>query len=325
MKPRDTILRPVLLALALAASFGGARAEMSLDPSRASSTGHGGIISTVLFGGGDDPGPVPWGIVRAHAPSSQILNPGGDDLGDGSPRFAIDPTTGAPVVVWARHDGNDWEIVRSRWDGQAWTPVEALTDDELDQTEPRLHVDGDGTLRVSYWQHAEPGGGDHGAWLLEMAGGTQQGTEVEIVSATFETGVRSDVVATADGTVHVAYEEGEEELPRAVIAATRAPGAASFDLRHQLGVSDFAGDGPPAPFGEHVDVEVRVATRADRTWVSWIQNDDELAYSVHDPMTGTWSQPETVSYAALLARAGGEVSLAREMARMEIRRAVTLP
>jgi hypothetical protein len=61
-----------------------------------------------------------WKKIRP-VDDSLVLNPSGDDFGDGMPELAIEPGTGLPQIVWSSGGGASAEIFLARWEAGRWT------------------------------------------------------------------------------------------------------------------------------------------------------------------------------------------------------------
>ncbi len=157
---RASTLGILLAALAAPAVLGpAARAEVAALPD-----GRGGIAGTIeIFDRDSQPWRF-WSVVRTGTDPALGLNPAGDRSLDGPPSVAIDPATWLPEAVWSRWDGEDYEIVWSRFDGAAWTTVSTplgpnylfLTDDGMQDLDPRLTIDAAGNRRVAWWIRGGP-------------------------------------------------------------------------------------------------------------------------------------------------------------------------
>ncbi|HKY31606.1 MAG TPA: hypothetical protein VJV23_03635, partial [Candidatus Polarisedimenticolia bacterium] len=97
-----------------------------------------------------------WSVVRPGVPAAQILNPLGDAGGDGAPSVVLHPLTGFPEAVWSSWDGQDHEIVWSRWNGAAWTTPLPLSQNTLQDLDPRLWIDAAGNRRIAWWRSGGP-------------------------------------------------------------------------------------------------------------------------------------------------------------------------
>ena len=100
----------------------------------------------------DDPDPIGsfgWQQTRV-IPAERILNVSGADRGDGRPDITF-LADGKSAVTWAYWAGTDFDIAYSEWEGSAWTPVEFLTASTNDELDPRVFVESDGTVHVTWW------------------------------------------------------------------------------------------------------------------------------------------------------------------------------
>ena len=61
---------------------------------------------------------------------------------------------GNGIIIWQRHDGDDWEIYYSLWDGSAFnfTGESAMTDNEYDDNNPTAVYDSQGILHIFWYQ-----------------------------------------------------------------------------------------------------------------------------------------------------------------------------
>jgi len=286
-----------VIVLVAVASSGSLVAEVSV--------GSAGVQQGLLMSGsgGLDPYPYPWAWIRENVPGVQVLNPDGDANGDGPASFAIDPADGAPVVAWAWFDGEDHEIVLSRWTGSGWSAPEPLTDNAVDDLDPDLSFGEDGALHVTWWRdgatpavlarHRTPGG----SWGPE-----------EPVTGADEPG-RLPGVAADPAAPRVGWQGTDGPDTTVVVSSRRDDGTWRAELVARTGYAGPAGDG---------DVDVRVHALAGRLWVDWVDGPGELAFSVRDPATGTWSAPESEPYD--WDESAGECEFhARELARQRVR------
>jgi hypothetical protein len=98
-----------------------------------------------------------WRQVRPRLPQHVLLNPLGDNLGDGRPVIQASPVTGYPWVVWPKNFGNIRQLVVSAWDGKRWTepalivPGRALVYEDRD---PSFAIDQAGVPYL-VWSRAE--------------------------------------------------------------------------------------------------------------------------------------------------------------------------
>lgn len=150
MSPFSTV---ILLICAQAVAW----AEVSVDPSEAG-------VNTIIMGIIDDADPISvlWQPFRP-LPSERILNSSGYARGDGRPDLGFrvigddsDSFVLSPVVVWAYNAGSDHDIAIAEWTGTTWSSIEFLTNTTVDELDPRIFVEGDGTLHVTWWTMEAP-------------------------------------------------------------------------------------------------------------------------------------------------------------------------
>ncbi len=301
MNRRLRAFLPVLLAFLPALVAGPlvrpARAEISVG-------GAGPHPAFLVAGGGEGGVPFPgFAVVRQGVDPSLVLNPSGDDNGDGPAAWAIDPATGNPVVAWAWWDGSDHEIVLSRWTGTGWSEREQLTDNALDDVDPALTVAPDGTVRLTWWRSEN---GHRTVWYRDLS--REDGTAEEVTPLP-RAGSRPGV-ARWNGDVKVAFQR-EESGTRYVRVATRSAGWAE----DAVAATPYAG---PAGDG---DIDVRIHALAGHLWVDWIDAEGRLAWSEWNGATGSWEDPRYEDYS--WDGATGETEpVARERARARVRRHV---
>ncbi len=257
-------------------------------------------------GNGDDPYPWPtWAVMRQHVDPSLVLNPAGDDNGDGPAAWAIDPATGNPVVAWAWWDGHDHEIVLSRWTGSEWSAWEQVTENDLDDVDPAITVAADGTVRLAWWRTEN---GHRTVWYRDLGA---EGASAEEVTPLPRAGSRPGV-ALHGGEVKVAFQR-EEAGVREVRVATRSAGWAE-ELVASTSYAGPAGDG---------DIDVQVHARGGHLWVDWVDAAGQLAWSEWDAAAGAWGEVRHEAYSW-----DSEVEtepIARVRARARIRARVLAP
>ncbi len=298
MRTRQRGVLPVIVAVVLvvAACWWGmpSWAEVSV--------GRLGTAPPFLAGGpgtGDDPYPWPtWAPFRQNADSVLMLNPSGDDNGDGPAAWAIDPATGNPVVAWAWWDGSDHEIVLSRWTGTAWSDWEHVTDNDLDDVDPAVEVAEDGTVRITWWRVEN---GHRTVWFRDLS---RRDGVAEEVTPLPRAGSRPGL-ALVSGDAKVSYQR-EEAGVRKVIVATRSTGW-SEEVVASTSYAGPAGDG---------DIDVEVHARGGHLWVDWVNAAGELAWSEWDPATGAWGDVHHRPYSWDPAVEGEPVARARARARI---------
>jgi hypothetical protein len=130
------------------------RAEVSVQLDQ-----QGRVKRIVYLTRGSGAGSVIWGQVRGRLPLEIMLNPLGDNLGDLAPAIAVNPMTGAPLVVWPQNVGNQKRLVYSTFANRAWTPPVSIVRPDLmgsDQIEPRLLIGSDGVPFLFFTELARP-------------------------------------------------------------------------------------------------------------------------------------------------------------------------
>ncbi|UCF66152.1 MAG: hypothetical protein JSV80_10125 [Acidobacteriota bacterium] len=325
MKPR--LIRRHVLWLGLAAVWAGALpagfAEVSAerhDPNHpdAREDSFAGFVMISAGGSGDDPTPWPsWQLQRQTLNRRQVLNLNGDLNGDGQPAFALHPVSALADVIWAWFDGNDYEIVISRWTGTEWTAWRQLTDNEIDDLDPRVTFDRQGSRRIVWWRPALID--SDAIWYSEQLDvASDLWSEPERITPYPDTGQRPDIAVHQNADEIVAWAAYEvlqpaSASPRRVLVAERT---ASGWLSQRIGPSPTADLGPV-----NGDLAVRLHSRNGKLWVEWIDGQAAMAYSVYEPAAASWSDPSTIDYSDERQLAGNE-EIAREMARQRIRQRV---
>ena len=239
-------------------------AEVAVDP------GANGAVSglALMSRGGDGSDPWPWGRMRLHIDETWLLNPNGDDgpFPDGYPSFGLDPVGSTPEVTWSRHDGEDYEIVVSRWEFDRWIEPVTLTANDADDLDPEIAYAPDGTARLTFWR-------DSNVFMLLRAPEGGWGAP-ELVDA----GTLPSVAGTT--LDRVAYQRpatGSTEI----VTAERVGGGW---VPVVLGAANFAG------FDGTGDLDVRLGAQGSHVWVAWEDSATLLGWSELLP-GGTWSAP----------------------------------
>ena len=197
-----------LMVLAVLPWVGPGFAEVSVDESGGKITGL--AFMQVTGGGGGEP--LPWPLVRQHVPADWVLNPGGSDRvpPDGEPSLGWDPVGDRPEVAWARHDGEDFEIVIASWLGDRWSEPRSVTENAVDDFAPSLAYGPDGTARIAFEREGRvcvvrrPPGGD---W-----------------SAPEEVDQGSTPTVAATAVERVAYQQAGEDSTEVVVSRRDAGG-----------------------------------------------------------------------------------------------------
>src|SRR5262245_60683746 len=138
----NTLRRSMALALLGAgAVFGQARAEVSAELDA-----FGSYVRTVVETGASVRNPRIWAVSRFRI-GHVALNSRGDKAGDLFPAVAEDASHQRwPWVVWSHFNGQDYDLVWSRWDGRGWSPTTAVVPgiDRSDAVDPAVAVSADG-------------------------------------------------------------------------------------------------------------------------------------------------------------------------------------
>lgn len=270
---RSTYLAPLLLlAFVIPFTPSGGEVSVVLDDGQPGSL-PSGVLSVV-----DEPGPWPhrWTPVRSHVNLEFMLNVGGDGRGDGEPDFDLNLAAGSAEVVWAFWDGADFEIAHSRWSGEEWSTPVFLTNNEVDDLDPRLVVTELGGLKVTWWR-----GGAESSVLLAERAGSVGAFGPETVVSDGDGSCQASTVAIAGDTTFVSYEGVEGSLKTVTVESS----SAGSPFVPEVIASTTRQD----------ELEVEVQAEGDAVWVVWIDSGTHLGWSERDA-TG-WSSPNYEPYA----------------------------
>ncbi len=83
-------------------------------------------------------------------PTYETIPSSYDPIIDTQPVVAKGPGTDL-VVVWSRHDGNDFELAMARRGTYGWEPLEILTDNSQADSEARATADVDDLVYILWW------------------------------------------------------------------------------------------------------------------------------------------------------------------------------
>ena len=276
-------MRCALMIAILSGFAGNAGAEISAVPKP------GGRADTMIMGDvgitdGVDPIPQIWQDYRL-LPPEWLLNPDGAVRGDGRPDVFIRPDSSWPVVVWAFNRQTHHDIAISFWQGNAWGPIEFLTDTPENEVDPRLFVEDDGTVHVVWCVD----GPDSRVELISRHNDTELWQTPQQVTTLNEPGRRPSV-AVFDGSVWVAYERNATESPFNVneVALRSLIGGDTFALEY---VAD-------TEWQEAVNPVLHV--RNQMFWMDWRYSETQFAYASLSDLdadgaeTEDWSDPTWV-------------------------------
>ncbi len=103
-----------------------------------------------------------WSQVRPGVLPGLMLNPLGDNRGDGPPVVQFNPVTGAPWVFWSMNIANQKRIAFSFWNGKAWNVPGLIVADPgpyfYDELDPAVAFGPDGALYLFWWRPEQAGG-----------------------------------------------------------------------------------------------------------------------------------------------------------------------
>ena len=264
--------------------------------------GSGGIGAAVQI---IDRDPTPWRIwspVRSGVEPGLLLNPGGDAQLDGPPSVVVDPATSLPVAAWASKRGAFYQILISRFDGQAWTKVTsaqgsdylALTADSWDNLDPSLSVDQDGSLALVWWRRGGPSGYDEVVLSVKAPG--MGWTLPQRVSSEYASARRPSAGFVAGVGAFVAMEQEDAGGTSVVVCEIARDGwpwvQRESDPWGRTVVGQSGGSGPlSAAMG------TLRTTSGLMPMVTWLEGSD-LATSVYDPESDQWTSPVFTPYPA---------------------------
>jgi hypothetical protein len=258
---------------------------------------HGDTFSLLYTGIIEDPDPVPlfgWDLVH-DVFLGDILNPDGEERGDGPIDASFHPTTGAPIATWAYQTGSDHDIVINEWSGDGWGDNVFVTSGTDDEVDPRVHIDDQERAYLVWWVDDEV----QALYLCVREAGSQIWGLPQMITAP---GRRPSVIRHNDNVL-IAFERdfgvGGQEVVLAVVADG---GGVSFDT--------------VALTARTERLDVMLHKSGDVVWMDWMHADATMAYSV---LTGeTWAEEVTVPWRM-------DTWVAKEEARKIVRSNVLLP
>ena len=84
--------------------------------------------------------------------STETLTATWDPIIDQGPHIAMNPVESQPLLVWSRHDGNDFELAMVlKRPGGYWEPFNILTSNTTQDVEPRAIVDENEDAHITWW------------------------------------------------------------------------------------------------------------------------------------------------------------------------------
>lgn len=170
------------------------------------------------------PGGRTWAPLVAHEYGPDVLNPGGDLNGDGTPAVGVRPLLDRPEAVWAVSSPQGFDLFLAAHDGEGWEKVARINEDiHSDDTNPVLAYDDVGRSML-LWQKS------HGVWAMMIAGLSVDGN------------LWGERMTEPVGFVPVAMESDGHDFYYATL--NRHWGT----LRFRLAAFPFPNGGPALPF-----------------------------------------------------------------------------
>jgi hypothetical protein len=234
------------------AEVGRAEVAIPFGPPGTGSGRHGLLVSII----GDAPDPFPQVWERLSSPTSGTipLNPNGSSTGDGSPATLIHPLTGEAIVAWARNTAGSFDVVISRFHDGAWVEPIVVAGELVDEIDPSLAADAEGTIHLVFATDGE----DRGIWHVEGAADLSSWSEPVRVSEPGAAASRPDAVVH-ESILRVVYEShdlGFGSTPKTIVLSRRE---GSGFVREVVATTGHAGAASP-----------RVGSHGGRLWVDWV-------------------------------------------------------
>lgn len=182
----------------------------------------------------------------------------------GPPHVTYAPETSWPLAVWAGAPAFDHEIAFAEWTGSAWSSTVYLTSNFLEDLDPRVFVEADGTVHVVWWQSGEI----HRVYLVTRPAGLSTWDTPVQVSLESEF-ARRPSVAVFDGELWIGYERNSSQpgMAQDVIVA-RMEQNGNF-TRSVLGSTSRV-----------AELDVMLHAVAGRQSMDWKHSEDELRAAV---------------------------------------------
>jgi hypothetical protein len=207
----------------------------------------------------EDPTPITT-IWRKLSPNDAIhvtLNPDGEANGDGAPSILADVNTGLIAAAWARNSASGFDIVVSRFVNDAWTTPQVVAASPVNELDPQLVLDPNGSVHVFYWVDGATPQVFH-----TVAPSSLSSWSASV--AVSQPGVASCRPAGAfyNGVLRVAYEVhnfGSGNSPRQVVLARFEGGAFIPEV---VAMTNNLGD-----------VRPQVHSHGGHIWVDWVDHE----------------------------------------------------
>jgi hypothetical protein len=99
-----------------------------------------------------------WSLVgnRGRKIGGVIPGSGGPEF-DAYPALFNDADTGAPILVWSRHNGVDFDLAFTRFDGESWTAPITLVGTAREEIQPQAYSTPGGEFHL-VWNWPDDGG-----------------------------------------------------------------------------------------------------------------------------------------------------------------------
>jgi len=204
----------------------------------------------------DDPTPITtiWRRVSPVDAIRFVLNPEGEQNGDGGPSIVADANTGLVAAAWARNSASGFDVVLSRFVNDAWTAPQVVAASSANELDPQLVLDPNGSIHVFYWVDGATPQVFHSVAPSDLSSWSTPA----VVS---QSGVAACRPAGAfyNGVLRVAYEVhnfGSGNTPREVVLARFENGAFTPEV---VAMTNNLGD-----------VRPQVHSHAGHIWVDWV-------------------------------------------------------
>jgi hypothetical protein len=212
-------------------------------------------VTTLITGSiSDSSDPIGW------QPLGPITT--GTLLGSGDPPdVAFRLGTAYPLVVWSFKTSLHRDVYFAEWSQTGWTDPSNLTASPVDEADPRVFVEPDGTVHVVWWQMSMLVHEVH--WTQRPAGQASWQPPVQVSTASER--ARRPSVVVLEGQPWFAYERDSSspEMLQDVVVARALPGG-GFERQAVHSTAR----------AERLDVVLHV--EQGRLWADWKNGDAEF-------------------------------------------------
>ncbi len=268
-------IRVVAAAVLVLGAWSGVHAEVSTDVAA------GPLVNTLIMGATtEDPDPIGVSVWLEYRslPPERILNAGGYLRGDGRPDLTA-TSDGWPVAAWAQVAGGDHDIALAEWSGSEWGPTQFLTFGPVDDLDPRLFVEPDGTVHLVWWTDTPT---DAVYLATRPAGSSVWGSAIH-VSDPSESSRRPSMVIHA-GSMRVAYERD-----------STVPGMAQDVVVASREANDSLSRETIASTTRSARLDPMLHARDARLWLDWKY--DNQTFNCTEYFAGAWDGVSSVPWA----------------------------